>query len=76
MKKLLALILAVIMLLSIMPIAYAKRAEYSPEIEQFIDNYVNKKNYHKIALFNLFRYKFIFSWFNIEIYIIFIFVII
>lgn len=45
MKKLLALILAVIMVLSIMPMAYAKRAEYSPEIEQFIDNYVKLSSY-------------------------------
>ena len=38
MKKLLALILSVIMVLSIMPMAFAKRAEYSPEIEEYIDN--------------------------------------
>lgn len=38
MKKLLALILSVVMVLSIMPMAFAKRAEYSPEIEEYIDN--------------------------------------
>lgn len=38
MKKILSLILAVIMLLSVMPVAYAKPATYPPEIEEYIDN--------------------------------------
>lgn len=45
MKKLLALILTVIMVLSIMPMAYAKRAEYSPEIEEYIENYIRVYSY-------------------------------
>lgn len=40
MKKLLSLVLAVIMLLSIMPTAYAQRATYSPEIEEYIEDYI------------------------------------
>ena len=45
MKKLLALILSVIMVLSIMPIAYAQRATYSPEIEEYIENYIRVYSY-------------------------------
>jgi hypothetical protein len=40
MKKLLALILSVIMVLSMMPMAYAQRATYSPEIEEYIELYL------------------------------------
>ena len=39
MKKLLSFVLAVIMLLSVMPVAYAKLATYSPEMEQYIKDY-------------------------------------
>ena len=45
MKKLLAFILSVIMVLSIMPMAYAKRAEYSPEIEAYIEDYIRAYAY-------------------------------
>ena len=45
MKKILALVLSVVMLLSIMPMAYAKRATYSPEIEQLLDNYLKLSAY-------------------------------
>lgn len=45
MKKILSLILAVIMLLSVMPVAYAKPATYSPEIEQYIEAYVRAITY-------------------------------
>ncbi len=40
MKKLLSLVFAVIMVLSIMPVAYAERVTYSPEIEQYIEDYI------------------------------------
>ena len=40
--KILSLILAVIMLLSIMPVAYAQRATYSPEIEEYIQLALHK----------------------------------
>lgn len=36
-KKILSMLLAVIMLLSVMPVAYAERATYSPEVEQYIE---------------------------------------
>lgn len=45
MKKLLSLVLAVIMLLSIMPMAYAERATYSPEIEEYIEDYIKAYAY-------------------------------
>ena len=45
MKKILALVLSAVMLLSIMPMAYAKRATYSPEVEQLIDNYLKLSVY-------------------------------
>ena len=47
MKKLLALILSVIMVLSIMPMAYAQRATYSPEIEEYIEDYTKAVAYFK-----------------------------
>ncbi|MBQ7117428.1 MAG: hypothetical protein IJN88_04385 [Clostridia bacterium] len=37
MKKILALILSVVMLLSVMPVAYAERATFSPEVEEFLE---------------------------------------
>ena len=46
MKKTLALILSVIMILSIMPIAYAKRVTYSTEIEQYIEDYIRLATYY------------------------------
>lgn len=45
MKKLLSLVLAVIMVLSIMPMAYAERATYSPEIEEYIEDYIRAGAY-------------------------------
>lgn len=45
MKKTLALILSVIMVLSIMPMAYAQRATYSPEIEEYIEDYLKVYTY-------------------------------
>ena len=45
MKKLLALILSVIMLLSVMPVAYAERVIFSPEVEQYIDIMVKLNSY-------------------------------
>ncbi len=47
MKKLLSLVLAVIMLLSIMPIAYAQRATYSPEIEEYIEDFIKACTYFR-----------------------------
>lgn len=47
MKKLLSLVLAVIMLLSIMPTAYAQRATYSPEIEEYIEDYIKAVAYFR-----------------------------
>lgn len=41
MKKLLALILSVVMLLSVMPVAYAERATFSSEVELCIDSFIN-----------------------------------
>ena len=46
MKKLLALILTVIMVLSIMPMAYAQRVTYSPEIEEYIEDYIRAYTYY------------------------------
>ena len=45
MKKLLALILALIMVLSITPMAYARRITYAPEIEEYIDDYIRAYAY-------------------------------
>lgn len=47
MKKLLSLILAVIMLLSVMPVAYAAPAEYPPEVEQYIDIWIRVRSYQE-----------------------------
>ncbi len=52
MKKTLALILTVIMVLSIMPMAFAKRAVYSPEIEEYIDNFARVTS---ILTYNLYE---------------------
>ena len=47
MKKLLALVLSVIMVLSIMPMAYAGRVTYSPEIEEYIEDYIKGYAYFR-----------------------------
>ncbi len=44
-KKILSMLLAVIMLLSVMPVAYAERATYSPEVEQYIDFMIKIESY-------------------------------
>ena len=51
MKKLLALILAVIMVLSIMPMAYAGRVTYAPEIEEYIDNYIRVSAFLNFSIY-------------------------
>ena len=44
-KKILSMVLAVIMLLSVMPVAYAEKATYPPEVEQYIDIIIRVKSY-------------------------------
>ncbi len=44
-KKILSMLLAVIMLLSVMPVAYAQRPTYSPELEQYIDFWIKIESY-------------------------------
>ncbi len=44
-KKILSMLLAVIMLLSVMPVAYAERATYSPELEQYIEFWIKVESY-------------------------------
>lgn len=44
-KKILSMLLAAIMLLSVMPVAYAERATYSPEVEEFIETKIKLDAY-------------------------------
>lgn len=50
------MLLAVIMLLSVMPVAYAERATYSPEIEQYIEIRIKMISYLE-NLYELYMYE-------------------
>ncbi len=65
-KKILSMLLAVIMLLSVMPVAYAQRPTYSPELEQYIEFWIKVESYRnnkyeseadRDELFKIFAYK-------------------
>ncbi len=44
-KKILSMLLTVVMLLSVMPVAYASPAEYPPEVEQYIEFWIKVESY-------------------------------
>ena len=57
MKKILALVLSIIMLLSVMPVAYATPAEYPPAVEEFEEYLKNHFKFYSYFALNSYYYE-------------------